>query len=621
MAPAGGRNKAGVWLACQLRDNGFSEGEARGEMEAFARDVRQPDGKPRYTATDARSTLGSVYRRPPRQPWGSAPDRFPRPPRIQYDPRALPRVDPSAFPPDATGFDFETARFLRIDDARLRDVHSREIRRDAERIAADAAGVNLDLEDAPLLPEYVFGLLPAPLQALIGAYAQRYERDVFLVAFLPMLGAMLPNVWTRQRRKTAAPTTYALVTAEAGHGKGVLDDVQRISVPLDRRLAERREREKKAWRVEAKEAKDAGYNEPPEPPDYRLSIPANSSATPFLRALRGAGGRGMIYETEARGLLNATKQDWGDYSEALLKGWPHETISLLRATEEFRIERAVLSVVLSCTPEQAVQLLPSPEDGLFSRFGVYHFVGEDAWIDQAPVSGFDAFHAGLDGMGEVLAEAYEALWARNGETLWVDIPNEEWDRLQRPFSTLKERLIERGERRLIATAHRAPGIAARMAVALTMLYHVYEGHPLNTSVRSVGVRPEAVDAAVAVAVTMADHAIRLAQRLPKEGARESTSRKTMEALALALPEKFDRAALLEAAGEVGLGKSAAYKYRTKMLQLRLAEDAGYGWCKKTAACPRSDAAADAAGEAESPDADAGAESAAPSASSYGPQDA
>ena len=69
-----GRNNSGVWLCCQLRDNGFSEGEAQAIMGSFAercpstntRGDREP-----YTKGEVLSTIRSVYSTAPRQPWAN----------------------------------------------------------------------------------------------------------------------------------------------------------------------------------------------------------------------------------------------------------------------------------------------------------------------------------------------------------------------------------------------------------------------------------------------------------------------------------------------------------------------------------------------------------------------
>jgi hypothetical protein len=71
-----GRNNAGFWLACQLRDNGF--GEFAGELQMRRYTGRCPSTNTKgqteaYTENEAVATLRAAYGQSPREPW--APKR------------------------------------------------------------------------------------------------------------------------------------------------------------------------------------------------------------------------------------------------------------------------------------------------------------------------------------------------------------------------------------------------------------------------------------------------------------------------------------------------------------------------------------------------------------------
>jgi hypothetical protein len=71
-AAADGRNNAGFWLACQLRDNGFSVGHACRVMEAFAERVprmNRAGTRASYTKSEAAASLRQAFVHPPRDPW------------------------------------------------------------------------------------------------------------------------------------------------------------------------------------------------------------------------------------------------------------------------------------------------------------------------------------------------------------------------------------------------------------------------------------------------------------------------------------------------------------------------------------------------------------------------
>jgi P4 family phage/plasmid primase-like protien len=60
-----GRNNTGLWLACQLRDGGLSEDEARQWMRLYQEQV-DTQGDP-YTKDEADATLAQAYKRAPRE--------------------------------------------------------------------------------------------------------------------------------------------------------------------------------------------------------------------------------------------------------------------------------------------------------------------------------------------------------------------------------------------------------------------------------------------------------------------------------------------------------------------------------------------------------------------------
>ena len=64
-ATHGNRNETGFWLACQLRDNGYTETEAEGIMLEYASQVSRNGIKP-YTRTEVLESLKSAFSNTPR---------------------------------------------------------------------------------------------------------------------------------------------------------------------------------------------------------------------------------------------------------------------------------------------------------------------------------------------------------------------------------------------------------------------------------------------------------------------------------------------------------------------------------------------------------------------------
>ena len=65
----GTRNQTGLWLGCQLRDNGSPSSDAEIVILEYARMVRNLDPSDPYTTDEAIDSLKQAYSRQPREPW------------------------------------------------------------------------------------------------------------------------------------------------------------------------------------------------------------------------------------------------------------------------------------------------------------------------------------------------------------------------------------------------------------------------------------------------------------------------------------------------------------------------------------------------------------------------
>jgi len=83
-----GRNDAGFWLACQLRDAGFSKGEATAAMRDYCSQVPSTDAKGQqavYAWSEASASLDQAFSRPARKPLVNAevPRSLAQPPQAE----------------------------------------------------------------------------------------------------------------------------------------------------------------------------------------------------------------------------------------------------------------------------------------------------------------------------------------------------------------------------------------------------------------------------------------------------------------------------------------------------------------------------------------------------------
>ena len=150
-----------------------------------------------------------------------------------------------------------------------------------------------------------------------------------------------------------------------------------LVAPINRHLHElskRLEQEyKEAMNTYIKGKKIDGMTMPVEPPMRMLVIPANSSASSFLKILGDNDGIGLLFESEGDTLSQTLKSDYGNYSDVLRKAFHHELVSLSRRKdrEYCEVTNPRVSVALAGTPEQVRRLIPDAENGLMSRFCFY----------------------------------------------------------------------------------------------------------------------------------------------------------------------------------------------------------------------------------------------------------
>lgn len=78
MAARGGRNNCGFWLACQLRDNGYSVSDAEAAMHVYRSRVQSTNAKGKrepYVETEMMASLRQAYSQPARDAWEGEPPK------------------------------------------------------------------------------------------------------------------------------------------------------------------------------------------------------------------------------------------------------------------------------------------------------------------------------------------------------------------------------------------------------------------------------------------------------------------------------------------------------------------------------------------------------------------
>lgn len=189
--------------------------------------------------------------------------------------------------------------------------------------------------------------------------------------------------------KMKSPCLQNFIVAPSTSGKGVLSLVRLLVTPIHddirKQVAESMEsyrREKAKYEALGKERKKA--EAPIMPPNKMFLISGNNTGTGILQNLIDSGGTGLICENEADTISTAIGSEHGHWSDTMRKAFDHDQLSYNRRTDqEYReVQKSYLSLLLSGTPEQVKALIPTAENGLFSRELFYYMPGIHQWQDQ-----------------------------------------------------------------------------------------------------------------------------------------------------------------------------------------------------------------------------------------------
>lgn len=332
------------------------------------------------------------------------------------------------------------------------------------------------------------GMLKQPCNYLV----EETEKEVFLIGAIGVISGLLPNLKGSYAGRWIAPNLFVYILAGYGGGKGGLDYARE----LGRQIHEtKREKAKKGlleyltdMEVYKKELKAYNRNkvaEPPtkpvKPPTLMLYIPANNSKSGIYQLLEENDGKGIMFESEGDTLADALKQDYGNFSDTLRKAFHHEHLDLFRRldNELIEIKNPELSVVLSSTFNQLKTLIPSTEDGLYSRFLFYELKQNNRFNDvfDERKSNYQQF---FSQEGEVFKKLFDEL--EELETpIFFHLTIEQKEKFVELFNIKKANLIEEFDGTMAGTANRLGIIAFRIMMIFTAL-RAYENNTLNNSI-------------------------------------------------------------------------------------------------------------------------------------------
>ena len=423
--------------------------------------------------------------------------------------------------------------------------------------------------------------LPDILKRIVADAVSDVDADLLILGSLTVFSACLPNVYGVYDRREVFSNLFLYVTASASAGKGRLSLCRHLVAPLHRELREQYRKSMEKYKQEQLQyildKKKGEGKEPEEPPFLTLFIPANSTATVVYQTLNQNNGVGLLFETEGDTLANAFNSDLGNYSDGFRKAFHHETISYLRKKDREYVEilKPKFSAILSGTPEQVFNLIPSAENGLFSRFIFYVMPTEIVWHDMFDDSDGPTADELFKEIGRDFYQFHKLLAA---QTIRFTLTTDQQHQFNAFFSQTQAEYAALFGNDIIASVRRLGLILFRFAMILTVLRQMDAGTFPLPSGNEAGQRPETVlfcaDADFATALAMVkvllQHTVTVFQALPRRAERRfrqdrrQRTESHMQTFLAALPESFDRPTYLKTASDIGINEKTAERYITDL---------------------------------------------------------
>lgn len=435
----------------------------------------------------------------------------------------------------------------------------------------------------------VGGQLPDILKRIVADAVSAVDADLLILGSLTVFSACLPNVYGVYDRREVFSNLFLYVTASASAGKGRLSLCRHLAAPLHRELREQYRKSMERYKQEQLQyvmnKKKGEAAEPEEPPFLTLFIPANSTATVVYQTLSQNNGVGLLFETEGDTLANAFNSDLGNYSDGFRKAFHHEMISYLRKKDREYVEitKPKFSAILSGTPEQVFNLIPSAENGLFSRFIFYVMPTEIVWHDMFDASEGPTADELFKEIGRDFYQFHKLLGA---QPIRFTLQQEHQRRFNAFFSKTQAEYAALFGNDIIASVRRLGLILFRFAMILTVLRQMDDGAfplALDNGKEALLVCMDAdFDTALAMVKVLLQHTVRVFQALPRRTERRfrqdrrQRTESYMQTFLAALPEAFSRSGYLQTAADMGISEKTAERYIAELCRSGMLEHPASG---------------------------------------------
>lgn len=375
---------------------------------------------------------------------------------------------------------------------------------------------NMDVNNLPELMQNVLSLANTPA-----------EKDMLLMSALVACGSVMPNLYCKYgiAAKRYYPNLQLFIVGSAACGKGISNLALELVKPIHEKTP--------------------------------LIIPGDATYPAFYKTLANQHGRGYIHESEGSVITDIWRSSTANYNTALRKAAEHETISRARCREASVIENPQVSMVLTGTFSQYHALVPSIENGYFSRL-LTLIVDEHQAFNSRYVQPSETSGETIQTAAEQLYHLYEKLLFTKAREF--KLTPDQRTRLGKHLETAYPTLI----RMLGEDFH---SVILRMAIHIERIAMILSALRLTSSVVPDDIRLECSDADYATAELIGNKLIlHMAQAYQLIKGTEKVSIPPVkpldqkQILLSLLPDEFGHAILLKEAATQGIPARTAERW-------------------------------------------------------------
>ena len=406
-----------------------------------------------------------------------------------------------------------------------------------------------DWQKLPYIPQLVYDNLPIVFQLATNKFASR-KRDILLTGLLGVTSGML-KVQGIYKRDTTYPNLFCFIIAPPASGKGVMKYAK--SIGLKRQILLRN-----------------------SVPSIDIFIPANVSTAMMYQHLHNNEGIGILFESEADTMKNTLKNDWGMYDDLLRKAFHFEEATMERKDRSFKIEYPKLSVILLGTPNQIQGIIPSAENGLFSRFIFYTFKSESYWEKDVDTEEFS-----LDTHFGDLSELFARAISTSERATQFSFTNRQKEIFDSRFEKWYNEYLAYYDEENAGIIYRLANITFRMAMILTAIRFREKPNPIETPL--VYCSDVDFEMAFLLAETYKHHSLFLYVTLKNNPVNKKPIDKMMLMFFERLPSEFSKAQAIEVGkqNEIAIAERTVAKYLGKLINAGQLENHKYGFYRKS----------------------------------------